>query len=89
MSASLLLVNTIITGNGPISLPTKGTWSNNTIPFVLNFFPTQLTGTGLVSKTALDYFTPDSFILNTPRIPYVSAVNNVTLLQKQNGVLIL
>jgi hypothetical protein len=38
-----------------ISLPTKGTWSNNTMPFTGNYYPTQLTGTGLVSKTALDY----------------------------------
>jgi hypothetical protein len=65
MSSGLLVVNRIVP---QISLPTKGTWSNNTMPFTGNYYPTSLTGTGLVSKTALDYFPPSSFINNTPRI---------------------
>lgn len=87
MSGSLALVNAIIAT--PISLPTKGTWSNNTMPFVFNFFPTSLTGTALYSKTALDYFPPDSFVQNTPRLDYDTAVDNVTLFAKQNGLLVL
>ncbi|NDE15752.1 hypothetical protein EBZ80_12565 [bacterium] len=67
--SGLLLVNAIVP---QISLPTKGTFSNNTIPFVLNYFPTQLTGTGLVSKTALDYYPPQSFTQNTPRVSLFS-----------------
>jgi hypothetical protein len=63
--SGLLLVNAIVP---QISLPTKGTFSNNTMPFVMNYFPTQLTGTGLVSKTALDYYPPQSFTQNLPRV---------------------
>lgn len=58
MPSGLALVNLIVP---QISLPTKGTWSNNTMPFTGNYYPTQLTGTGLVSKTALDYFPPESY----------------------------
>jgi len=50
--SGLAIVNKIVP---QISLPTKGTWSNNCMPFTGNYYPTQLTGTGLVSKTALDY----------------------------------
>lgn len=70
--SGLLLVNAIVP---QISLPTKGTFSNNTIPFVLNYFPTQLTGTGLVSKTALDYYPPQSFTQNTPRVSLYSQLS--------------
>lgn len=84
MSSSLLLNNLIVTGGGPISLPTKGTWSNNTIPFVLNYFPTQLTGTGLVSKTALDFYPPDSFIQNTPKISVIDALLETSLYRNNN-----
>lgn len=57
MPSGLALVNLIVP---QISLPTKGTWANNTMPFTGNYYPTQLTGTGLVSKTALDYFPPSA-----------------------------
>lgn len=56
---SLAVVNTII--GGPISLPPKYTMSCNTMPFVLNYYPTSLTGTGLTSRTSLDYYPPTSF----------------------------
>lgn len=78
MNQGLAVVNAIVP---QISLPTKGTWSNNTMPFTGSYFPTSLTGTGLVSKTALDYFPPESFLLNTPRIstlnPYLSIYYHV------------
>jgi hypothetical protein len=65
MSSSLAIVNAIVP---QISLPPKYVWSCNTIPFVLNDFPTSLTGTGLVSKTALDYFPVESYRTVNERI---------------------
>jgi len=64
--AALALNNLIITGNGPISLPTKGTFSNNTIPFALNYWPATAVGFPLVSRTALDYNPPLSFVDTRP-----------------------
>lgn len=84
MSSSLLLNNIIITGGGPISLPTKGTWSNNTMLFVLNSFPTQLTATSIVSKTALDFNPPNSFTQNTARVSVIDALLSTSLYRNNN-----
>lgn len=67
--SALALNNFIITGGGPISLPTKGTFSNNTMPFVLNYWPANSVGFPLVSRTALDINPPLSDV-TTNRIDY-------------------
>lgn len=74
MSTSLAFVNTIVP---QISLPTKGTWSNNTMPFTGNYYPTSLTGRGLVSKTALDYWPPSSFRRNTPHLKFQTIKDSI------------
>jgi hypothetical protein len=84
-SASLRLNNLIITGNGPISLPTKGSFSNNTMPFTLNYWPATSVGWPLVSRTAMDYNPPNSFVTSGPLTNYEQSYLISEYLFNNNG----